>query len=222
MKIIKIEPYDNGAHANQTSSSPFPVPDGYALIPDDMPIPDTFPFVNIEVEGDDPPVVTKMTAGVVPPPEPEPAPEPAPADYTAALTAAATAFALTAVNIPDAQALDMVVLFPTWEDVLADGVQLAAGRVINGGGQLYRVVQDVTPQAHQAPHDAGMLAVYRPIDQEHVGTLDDPIPWVYGMDCLTGRYYSHEGVTYLCKGDMIPCVWEPGTPGLWQWEEIKN
>lgn len=71
MKIIKIEPYENGAHANQTSSSTFPVPDGYALIPDNMLIPDTFPFVDIEVEGDNPPIVAKMTAGVVPPtPEP--------------------------------------------------------------------------------------------------------------------------------------------------------
>ena len=48
MKIIKIEPYENGAHSNQTSNATFPVPDGYALIPDDMPIPETFPFVDIE------------------------------------------------------------------------------------------------------------------------------------------------------------------------------
>lgn len=84
MKIIKIEPYDNGAHANQTSSATFPVPPGYAFIPDDMPIPDTFPFVDIEVEGD-PPVVVKMTAGVVPP-EPEP-PEPTVEDRIAELKA---------------------------------------------------------------------------------------------------------------------------------------
>lgn len=82
MKIIKIEPCGNGAHANQTSSSTFPVPDGYALIPDDMPIPDTFPFVDIEVEGDNPPIVTKMTAGVVPPP-----PEPSVEERIAALKA---------------------------------------------------------------------------------------------------------------------------------------
>ena len=82
MKIIKIEPYDNGAHANQTSSATFPVPDGYALIPDDMPIPDTFPFVDIEVEGYDPPVVTSMTSGVIPPP-----PDPSPAIRIAELKA---------------------------------------------------------------------------------------------------------------------------------------
>ena len=215
MKIIEIAPLDNGAHRNQTSSSTFPVPAGYALIPDNMPIPDTFPFVDIEVEGD-PPVVVKMTAGVVPPPEPEPEPGPTPGEYITALTAAAKSYALTAVNIPDTQALDMVMLFPTWEDVLAAGTVLAQGRVISKDGQLYRVVQSAVPQAHQVPGGEGMLAVYRPIEQEHAGTLEDPIPWVYGMDCVTGLYYSYEGGVYLCKGDMIPCVWAPDS-GIWQW-----
>lgn len=231
MKIIKIEPYDNGAHANQQSSSTFPVPDGYALIPDDMPIPDTFPFVDITVAGSDPPVVTSMTPRVVPP-EPEPAPEPINEleqlrtevatlqASTAPIMAAAQAYALTAVNIPDTQALEMTALFPTWEEVLSNGAELAAGRVINDGGQLYRVIQKTVPQAHQMPGGEGMLAIYRPIDREHAGTLEDPIPWVYGMDCATGLYYSYEDTTYLCKGDMIPCVWAPDTPGLWQWETV--
>ena len=65
-----------------------------------------------------------------------------------------------------------------------------------------------------------MLAVYRPIDREHAGTLADPIPWVYGMDCYSGKYYVHGGITYLCKSDMLPCVWEPGSAGLWQWEAV--
>lgn len=76
MKIIKIKQYKNGAHDNQTSSSDITVPIGYAIIPDNMPIPDTFPFVDIEVDmTSDPPVVTSMTSGTVPPkPELEPDP----------------------------------------------------------------------------------------------------------------------------------------------------
>ena len=158
------------------------------------------------------------------PPAPEPVtPEPSAKEAgIAALTAAATAFALTAVNIPDAQALEMAALFPTWEQVLSGGAELAAGRVISKDGQLYRVVQAAVPQAHQIPGGEGMLAVYRPIDREHAGTADDPIPWVYGMDCLAGLYYSYEGAVYrvAAGGNMIPCVWAPNTPGLWQWEKI--
>ena len=106
--------------------------------------------------------------------------------------------------------------------VLQSGTELAKGRVISKDGQLYRVVQTVTPQAHQEPGGEGMLAVYRPIDRKHAGTLEDPIPWVYGMDCLAGMYYSYEGAVYRVAdgGDMVPCVWAPDTPGLWQWEIV--
>lgn len=128
----------------------------------------------------------------------------------------------TSEDVPDEQALEMPDLFKTWEEVLAAGVQLKANSIVNDGGALYRVGQAVTPQESQPPHGEGMLAVYRPIDAEsHAGTLEDPIPWVYGMDCYTDKYYSYNGVTYLCKGDMIPCTWEPGSAGLWQWEAVS-
>ena len=140
------------------------------------------------------------------------------ANISAQLSVAAELYVRRATDIPDAAALEMPDLFPTWEESLEAGAKLAAGAILSRDGQLYRAVQTVTPQAHQKPGGEGMLAIYRPIDREHAGTLGDPIPWAYGMDCLTGLYYSHEGVTYLCKGDMIPCVWAPGSAGLWQWE----
>ena len=124
-----------------------------------------------------------------------------------------------APTMTDDQALTMPDLFPTWEQVLEEAQPLKKDAIINDGGTLYRVVQDnTTPQEGQPPHGEGMLAVYRPIDQSHKGTADDPIPWIYGMDCHQGTYYSYNGKTYLCKSDMLPCVWAPDTPGLWQWE----
>lgn len=133
---------------------------------------------------------------------------------------AAKLYVQKATDIPDEQALEIKDLFLTWEEALAAGKELGANTVLNDGGQLYRVVQAVTPQSHQAPSSAGMLAVYRPIDQVHEGTKEDPVPFVYGMDTEEGKYYAYEGITYLCKQDMIPCVWPPNTPGLWQWEVV--
>lgn len=75
MKLIEIKALDNGAHNNQTIDGVIPVPEGWAVIPDDMQIPDTFPFVNIEVEGNQ---VVYMTAGTLPEPEQEPDEDPAP------------------------------------------------------------------------------------------------------------------------------------------------
>lgn len=137
---------------------------------------------------------------------------------------AARLFAASTTSLSDNQALAIPELFPVWEDVLAAGEPLAEGCVLRDGEILYRVVQagGVTPQEHQPPHGEGMLAVYRPIETEHAGTQEDPIPWVYGMDCRAGQYFSYEGHVYRVAvgGDMIPCVWTPGTPGLWQWELI--
>lgn len=139
------------------------------------------------------------------------------------LSAAAKLYVQAATDVPDETALEMPDLFRTWEEALAAGTTLAQNSIVNDGGTLYRVVSagGVIPQAHQPPHGEGMLAVYRPIDTTHAGTLEDPIPWVYGMDCTEGLYYSHNATVYLCKANMTPCVWAPGTAGLWQWEAVE-
>ena len=139
------------------------------------------------------------------------------------LSAAAKLYVQAATDVPDETALEMPDLFKTWEEVLEAGKTVAENSIINDGGTLYRVVAEggVLPQEHQPPHGKGMLAVYRPIDTAHTGTLEDPIPWVYGMDCTEGLYYSYNATVYLCKANMTPCVWAPGTAGLWQWEAVE-
>lgn len=72
MMLIKIEANSSGGHDNQ-SSVPKVIPSGWAVVPDNIAIPETFPFVNLEVYGD---LVTAMTAGIIPEPEPQPEPEP--------------------------------------------------------------------------------------------------------------------------------------------------
>ena len=72
MKLIETQALPNGAHRNQTTTSTT-IPTGWAEIPADVAIPETFPFVDIQVEGNK---VVSMTAGVVPDPEPQPEPEP--------------------------------------------------------------------------------------------------------------------------------------------------
>ena len=74
MQIIEITALPNGAHRNQTGDFRT-IPEGWAVVPEEMEIPETFPFVDIETEDG---VVTSMTAGEVPEPEPEPEPEPGP------------------------------------------------------------------------------------------------------------------------------------------------
>ena len=148
----------------------------------------------------------------------QPAPPPGPREQVMTL---ARTMAAAATTLTDAVALSIPDLLPAWAELLSAGNQVSAGVCLTHKGQTYRVVQAVTPIESQPPGGEGMLAVYRPIDREHAGTLADPIPWVYSMDCYSGKYYVHGGITYLCKSDMLPCVWEPGSAGLWQWEAVN-
>lgn len=72
MKLIEIQALPNGAHRNQITPSAV-IPAGWAVIPEDVSIPATFPFVTLTVEGQ---TVIAMDPGEVPEPEPEPEPEP--------------------------------------------------------------------------------------------------------------------------------------------------
>ena len=64
MKIIEINAFTNGAHRNQSGANV--LPEGWAIIPDDIIIPKSFPFVDIEVDGN---IVTSMTARELPKPD---------------------------------------------------------------------------------------------------------------------------------------------------------
>lgn len=95
MHIIEIEALENGAHRQQNGPTLPEIPEGWAVIPEGMEIPDTYPFVGVEaevvshqvqtgVDEEGNPVyttiermeVTSLTAGVVPEPEPMPEREP--------------------------------------------------------------------------------------------------------------------------------------------------
>ena len=127
-----------------------------------------------------------------------------------------TALRATAQTLPEDVAAQAPLLYPAW-----DWQSCKRDMIVNYNGQLYRVLN--TPTDNRPPDAEGMLAVYRPIDREHAGTADDPIPWVYGMDCHAGKCYRYNGKVYQVAegGDMIPCTWPPDTPGMWQWEEVQ-
>ena len=124
--------------------------------------------------------------------------------------------------MPDATALAVAKTIPEAFPVWSAGKQYGANEVVIHEGKPYRVVQAVTSQAHQTPSSAGMLAIYRPIALAAAGTENDPIAFINGMDARNGQYFTYEGKLYLCKGDMVPCVWTPGSAGLWQWEFVCN
>ena len=127
-----------------------------------------------------------------------------------------TAIQVVAAYAPDNVAADQpLALYDVWK---AD-TEYKQNKLLVHNGKLYRVAQNLTSSAVYPPDAEGVLALYRPVDKTHAGTQEDPIPYVYGMDCTSGKYYSYNGKIYLCKADLKPCVWNPDS-GIWQWEAI--
>lgn len=164
---------------------------------------------------------------------PEPTPEPyVPTPEEAAMFAQAEASAILTkkahkqlaqtetFSAAELATLAKAGLYDPW----AEGAKYVKGNRIAHNGVVYEVQQAVTAQAHQAPDSAGMLAIYRPISASGDtadGSRDKPYAYLNGMDVSTGKYYSFEGKLYLAKSDMKPCVWSPGTVGLWQWKLVE-
>ena len=148
-------------------------------------------------------------------PEPTP-PDPVIVAESLLHTMQVRAMSITVPLEDDATALTLSPICPGWEA----NHHYEAGEIVNYNGQAYRVVQAVDSLEHQPPDAEGMLAIYRPIDPA-TGTIDDPKTFYYGMDVTSGLYYTYNGKTYLAKADMLPCVWNPGSEGVWQWEVIE-
>lgn len=105
MRLIEIKTLENGSHRNQTTNTTMSLPEGWAVIPEDMETPN-FPFGEVEVKDEDVmgvttievveeingesitkieeievvvgtiKVVTKWTPGTLPEPKPLPEAEP--------------------------------------------------------------------------------------------------------------------------------------------------
>lgn len=129
---------------------------------------------------------------------------------------------MVAAAIPDdspAELLKYRVLARKW----AAGEHYALKELCDKGGQLFQVMQvdGVTAQEHQPPDAEGMLAVYRPISNDHKGTKADPFTFVYGMEVKKGKYYLHSEKKYKCTQSIDVCVWYPGTAGVHFFEEAS-
>ena len=115
-----------------------------------------------------------------------------------------------AQSLPDADGLKAKVLYPRWEVLVKKGsVEAEVGYRFTYNGDLYKCT-DKNPkfQADWVPGN-GTAALYIRIDESHVGTLDDPIPYSGNMILESGKYYSQDYVIYLCNRDTGNPVYNP-------------
>lgn len=105
------------------------------------------------------------------------------------------------------EALDVKELYPQWSSRIGKEVQV--GEFYRYKDKLYKCLQTHTIQEGWEPDVVESL--WTVIDEEHVGTLEDSIPFVVNMEVFEGKYYMHEGVLYLCIRDSGTALYH--TPG---------
>ena len=103
---------------------------------------------------------------------------------------------INTLAVDDQTALRMTEFYPEW----TSGQGYTAAYKVRYGGKLWRCVQAHTAQSGWEPSTA-TASLWEQICESHDGTLADPIPYSGNMALENGKYYTQEGVTYLCTRD---------------------
>lgn len=106
---------------------------------------------------------------------------------------------INTMSLTDEQALEVKGLYPKWEDLI--GQEIAKDFRLTYEGKLYKALQQHTVQEQWKPgiDTASIYAVISAsADEEHEGTKEDPIPYVQNMVLEKDKYYTQDGVLYLC------------------------
>lgn len=125
------------------------------------------------------------------PDTPQGASSPRMADIARLLTLTVNTMSLT-----DDEALSVKSVYPQWSEFI--NKKLSQGMKVQYGGKLYKVRQDIAAVLENQPPSIDTAALYEEINETHAGTLEDPIPYNNNMELEEGKYYSQDGVTYLC------------------------
>ena len=103
---------------------------------------------------------------------------------------------------------------PKWgeDEGFREGDNVVKGNKFTYGGKLYAVLQNHTILPHYYPSEntASLYVEVTPDyteEGEEYGTLENPIPYEGNMVLEEGRYYTQNGVAYLCTRDSGNAVY---------------
>lgn len=128
-----------------------------------------------------------------------------------------------ALELNDEQAAEVPALFPTWESLLGQAVEV--GKRLFYAGRLWKVLQAHTIQANWTPDVVPALfteVVVQGEGEPEIGTLDNPIPYNGNMELEEGKYYSQDGVVYLCIRSSGAPMYHPLSALVGLYVEIVN
>lgn len=96
-----------------------------------------------------------------------------------------------AASLPDEDALEAVELFPVWKP----DTEYAKEARVRNEGELFKCRQPHISQAYWRP--SVTPALWQKVERPGQGdTPDDPIPWSWGLEIISGKYYEQDDVLY--------------------------
>lgn len=98
-------------------------------------------------------------------------------------------------DISDSEALDRMIVIFDWERYI--GKALKQGQVCVYNDKVWRARQEHTVLEVYHP-SIDTASLYEVIEILPTGEKDDPIPYTPPMEIFDGKYYSENGILYLC------------------------
>lgn len=98
-------------------------------------------------------------------------------------------------DIPNQEALDRMVVIYDWSKYI--GRVLKQGQLCVYNDKVWRARQEHTV-LEVYPPSMDTASLYEVIEKIHTGEKDDPIPYTPPMEIFDGKYYSENGILYLC------------------------
>lgn len=99
-------------------------------------------------------------------------------------------------NLTSTEALEVKEMYPKWES----GLSVNVGERYLYEDTLWEVIQTHTTQDNWKP-SISTASLWKTVDVEHEGTLEDPIIYTPPMQLYKDKYYKQNDILYKCTRD---------------------
>lgn len=96
-------------------------------------------------------------------------------------------------DLSPSEALQVKDRYPEWEV----GIDVVKGHRYQYGEDLWEVLQGHKTQENWKP-SLETASLWKRVDEEHEGTIDDPIVYIPPMEIFKDKYYIQNGIKYKC------------------------
>lgn len=96
-------------------------------------------------------------------------------------------------DLSPSEALQVKDHYPEW----VAGIMVKAGERYSSDNVLWECIKEHTTQDNWKPSMA-TASLWKTVDEDHKGTIDDPIVYIPPMEIFKDKYYIQNGVIYKC------------------------